>query len=71
MRSWDGCLQKEVQNYFAGDFFIDLLTFVAYRGPLWDWIHVWPILCVPLSEMNEKEAIDRGEPSLGGTQGNL
>jgi len=65
MRSWDGYLQKEVQNYFADDFFIDLPTFVTYHGPLWDWIHVWPLLCIPLSETIE-EAIDRGSLHLMG-----
>lgn len=68
MRSWDGYLQKEVQNYFADNFLIDLLTFVTYPGRLWDWIHVWPLLCIPLSETNEKEAVDRGSLHLMGLE---
>jgi len=66
MRSWDGYLQKEVQNYFADDILTDLLTFVTYPGPLWDWIHVWPLLGIPLSETNDKEAVDRASLHLMG-----
>ena len=66
MRSWDKYLQQEVQKYFADDFLTDLLTFITYPGPLWDWIHVLPLLGIPLSETNEKEAIDRGSLHLMG-----
>jgi hypothetical protein len=66
MRSWDRYLQQEVQTYFADDVLTDLLTFVTYPGHLWDWIHVWPLLGIPLSETNEKEAIDRGSFHLMG-----
>ncbi|KAF8157794.1 hypothetical protein B0H34DRAFT_706061 [Crassisporium funariophilum] len=58
MRSWDKYLQQEVEKYFAHDILMNLLTFVTYPSPLWDWIHVWPLLGVPLSETNEKEAFD-------------
>jgi hypothetical protein len=66
MRSWGKYLQQEVQKYFADDFLMNLLTFATYPGPLWDWIHVWPFLGIPLSEVNEKEAIDRGSLHLMG-----
>lgn len=66
IRSWDGYLQKEVQNYFADDILTDLLTFVMYPGPLWDWIHGWPLLGIPLSETDDKEAVDRASLHLMG-----
>jgi len=66
MQSWDKYLQQEVQTYFADDVLTDLLTFVTYPGHLWDWIHVWPLLGIPLSETSEKEAIDRGSLHLMG-----
>jgi len=66
MHSWDKYLQKEVRKYFVDDFLTDLLTFVTYPGRLWDWIHVWPLLGIPLSDTNEKEAIDRGSLHLMG-----
>ena len=43
-------LQQEVQKYFADNFLTDLLTFVTYPRPLWSWIHIWPLLGIPLSE---------------------
>jgi len=54
MRSWDKYLQQEVQKYFADDFLTDLLTFITHPGPLWDWIHVLPLLGISLSDTNEK-----------------
>ena len=50
---------KEGQKYFPNHFLTDLLMFITYPAPLWDWIHVWPFLVIRLDDMNEKEAIGR------------
>ena len=50
---------EEGQKYFPNHFLTDLLMFITYPAPLWDWIHVWPFLVIRLDDTNEKEAIGR------------
>jgi hypothetical protein len=59
MLAWDQYLHAELEKYFADEYLTDLLTFVTYPHLLWDWIHMWPLLCLPQEETIEREEIDR------------
>jgi len=68
LRSWDKYLHEEVKNYFVDNYMTDLLTFVTYPGLLWDRIHIWPLLGLPLSETDDREAIDKRSLHLMGLE---
>lgn len=66
MHSWDQYLHAELKHYLANEHLAALLTFVTYPNPLWDWLHVWPLLGVAQANAGEKEDLDwRGLHLMG------
>ena len=59
MHAWDQYLHSELSKYFSDEYLTDLLTFVTYPHLLWDWLHVWPLLGVPVEESVEREEADK------------
>lgn len=59
MTSLDQYHRVGLQAYLEDEYLTDLLTFVTYPTPLWDWIHVWPLLGLPQNQATGREDMDR------------
>jgi hypothetical protein len=66
MTSLDQYHRAGLQAYQEDEYLCDLLTFVTYPNPLWDWIHVWPLLGLPQNQAAEREDTDRKRLHLMG-----
>jgi len=66
MTSLDQYHRASLQGYLEDEYLTDLLTFVTFPTPLWDWIHVWPLLGLAQNQATGREDTDRKRLHLMG-----